>query len=830
MPTPPNSCEECHRRKQKCNRETPCQNCIARGKEDVCRPHKAPIRPKDALEKRLAAVEEELRLYRSNFDDLRRQGVSPFDVSSSNNGKGISRNDEDESDNDSDSHISEGQVSTSLEVPPVPETIGEEMEKRQVGSVLEELKKTRLVDIRHSPQLQDPPLFNKEQLSEVALQNHGVPKSFFTDLVSVLPPRHICDALVSHFYTHINWIRQPWPRRSLCQSFDAFWSSGPTVTTQSINIFALLCGLCAIARLSIEGVNFDSDFKARKLQARQLHFTSRHALMLSSVFNREDLDQIIAWTLVSRFLVLERRYGEAYTCAARTVKAAYMIDLHRDGTKQGFNKDITEARRKVWSAVYYFDRTISMLTGRPPVVDDRFCDVLAPSETGLLSDIYPLPAHPPRHLLKEGENLPTVYAYCVHRHCIAKLQGQMVVSFLHIQDGPSSRRKSRDKELFSINKDLQSIKKKLPTYLRVHLDDQGGIVCDKSLDKYYGYLPIQRFLLQSEVNALCIGLHRPFLLSTKEKDANSLHTCLDAALLDIALYKDFMNNCGSSTHLELQVYIGSHRWFHSVILCGIVLLAHPGLGEEKKLFELLTDFVDLSKRPLHSSSLDTSSIRETEIINIFIQGYQNRQQANANSQGSSNHKRKSRDDVEKKQARLKKSKVATSSSRPPLLQKDHETGEESRNESTSSFFSDPADSFTADQYSSSESNTPAQHLLSTWYSRGSNPPLSASNSNESIDISQYSHVFGDSEISHQQSGSIPFSDQADAGGSSSISTSDQANDWFSNVPIIGYDDNSPWSQHPPAPTPLQNHLTETSTSANDNTIDVDFWLDLIKQL
>ena len=25
------SCEECHRRKQKCNRECPCQHCVARG-------------------------------------------------------------------------------------------------------------------------------------------------------------------------------------------------------------------------------------------------------------------------------------------------------------------------------------------------------------------------------------------------------------------------------------------------------------------------------------------------------------------------------------------------------------------------------------------------------------------------------------------------------------------------------------------------------------------------------------------------------------------------------------------------------------------------------
>lgn len=812
MPTLPNSCEECHRRKQKCNRQTPCQHCIARGKEDVCRPHEVQIRPKDLIEERLTAAEQELSQQRIILNQYIRQGTNPFDIWGQEGSTSIGRVGQDEGNNDAESHINKQQLSTSLEIPPMPEAVGEEMERRQVGSVLDELKKTRLVDLRHSPQLRDPPLYNKEQLSDVALQNHGIPKTCFSDLVSVLPPRHTCEALVTYFYMKINWIRQPWPRRSLCQSFDTFWSSGPLVTFQNINTFALLCGICAIARLTIEDDNFDNDSNTRKLQARQLHFTSRHALMLSSVFNREDLDQIIAWTLASRFLVLERRYGEAYTCAARTVKAAYMIDLHRDGTKQGLNTDITEARRKVWSAVYYFDRTISMLTGRPPVVDDRFCDVLAPSETGYSDDIHPLGPSLPRHLLKEGVQLPTVYSYCAHRHAIAKLQGRMVAVFLHVQDGASSKT-SRDEELSSINKDLQSIKAGLPTYLQIESDDQGGIVCDKSLDESYGYLPIQRYLLQSELIALCIGLHRPFLLSTKAEDATSLHKCMNAALLDIALYKDFMKDHGTSTQLELQVYIGSHRWFHSVLLCGLILLAHPQLGSSNNLLDLLTDFVDLAKRPLDSSALDPSSIRETEVINIFIQGYQNRQKADDDQRGSS-RKRKSRVMPQERQARVRKSEAATTS---------QSTSQYQDGEASTSPFLRFNDGDTNDQSADSESSTPAQHLLSTLYARGSNPPLSASNSNESIDISGFSQVFGGSDNVQQPSGTVN-TEQTTVDGSS-IVPSDQADDWFGHVPIHGLDDDSPWSQHP-APSPM----VDRTTSAHSDPIDVDFWLNLIKKL
>jgi len=814
MANAPISCQECHRRKQKCNRQTPCQHCIARGKEEACLPHEQHSRKQD-VNGRLAAIEEELSRFRSIFEQLKRQGASIL-VEGEVEGR--------DSDVEGDLHTSEGESSLPLEVTQSVVKIGEDMERRQVGSVLDGLKKTRLIDMQQLPQLGAPPLFNQEQLSEIALQNHGIPKTSLSDLQSVLHPRHTCDALVSHFYTHINWIRQPWPRRNLCQSFSTFWASGPILTTKSINTFALLCSLCAIARLSIEHVDFDSDSDTRKLQARRFHYAARHALMLSSVFNREDLDQVIAWTLACRFLVLERRYGEAYTCAARAVKAAYSIDLHRDGSKQGMNSVITEARRKVWSAVYYFDRTISMLTGRPPVIEDRYCDVLPPSETGFMSDIYPLPATPPLHLIKEGEKLPTVFAYCAHRHAIAILQGRMVAVFLQVQ-GESNRSASRDQEITCINQDLQSIKSKLPTYLRVELRQKsnekgkGGIICDKSFDRYYGFLPIQRFLLQSEISSLCIGLHRPFLLSTKDKDAVSLRTCLDAALLDIALYEDFMKEHGSTSQLELQVYVGSHRWFHSILICGIILLAHPQLGEERNLSSFLYDFVDKKEGGNDDESgLDPSHAREIEIVNLFIQGYQNRKR------GQNNHRKRKKDST---QENSKTSKRHSS-------RHDIEEAENFQRSQISSPMTSTGDTseFAAGQEQASDINTNAEHLLSTWYATGSNtsawPPYPPDN----VDTTEFSQVFDAFHMDAEVGLPPPSINMSPVGENSNLANN--TNDWHGFVPMTSTEDTSPWSKdRTPSATALlkdpQSDYHPTMPSHGDS-VDVDFWLNLIKKL
>ncbi|UZJ51845.1 hypothetical protein CBS101457_001165 [Exobasidium rhododendri] len=504
--------------------------------------------------------------------------------------------------------------------------IGEQIEKIQVGRVLDD------VDVDQLPLL-EATLFHESQTTEMALRVHGAPATCLVDLLSALPSRYLCGLLVSHFYDDVNWIRQPWPRSSLCQSFSAFWSTGPVLTGQNLNTFALLCSLCAIARLTIQHVDFDSSADERKLDARRLHYTSRHALMLSSIFNQESLDQIIAWTLACRFLVLEKRYGEAYTCAARTVKAAYSIELHRDGLLQGKSREVTEARRRVWSAVYYFDRTISIFTGRPPVIDDRYCDVCAPSEEGDWSDIYTLPDTRNLRLSTDarGKTTPTPFAYCVQRQKISILQGQMIATLLRVQG-----KSSMGKEVASIDQELHAIKASFPSYLRVELTHSNTLQFDDSFDEVYGFLPIQRFLLQSEVNALCIDLHRPFLLNASSKDAKSLDVCVNAALLDIALHKDFSSSRGSISQLVFEVYVGTHRMFHAILLCGIVLLAHPQYEKSEDLLQRLQEFIDKDKTPTRSADLPSSSMRmrEIQIVKIFVREHYGRQSTGKRKAGS----------------------------------------------------------------------------------------------------------------------------------------------------------------------------------------------------
>jgi hypothetical protein len=654
--------------------------------------------------------------------------------------------------------------------------MGEQIERMQVGKVLD------ACDLEEMPPLEDR-LFHENQTTETALKIHGAPETCLADLLSVLPSRDLCDVLVSHFYNDLNWIRQPWPRDSLCQSFSAFWSTGPTLTANNLNTFALLCSLCAIARMTIEHIEFSSDANARKLEARRLHFTSRSALMLSSIFNQENLDQIIAWTLACRFLLLEKRYGEAYTCAARTVKAAYSIDLHRDGRLQGKSREVTEARRKVWSAVYYFDRNISILTGRPPAIDDRYCDVGAPSEAGDWGSIYtPRPqgasaAQQPA-AQKKGEPRPTPYAYCVQRQKISKLQGQMIATLLYVH-----ATSTREKRVALIDQELQAIKSTFPLYLRVELVDGVELQIDKSLDKVYGFLPIQRYLLHSEINALCIGLHRPFLLATtSNQEARSLNLCLNAALFDIALYKDFRSSHHSSiSPLVLEVYVGSHRWFHAVLLCGIVLLAHSKHEKSAEVLAELNDFVDSSRRGI----LTSSARREIQIIEIFLQEH-------------------SRRNAKEKRRESRPESILTTTEGDGRQAKRPRTNQSSAHDTDEGrqLDVDPLLTHLPGDLAETTATPSAQELLNAWYAQSRDDAVSTSHLLAAMSSDDASQVFGSALRADVDSGALQKASSCDL-----TQPPTRANSSAETL--------APYDQDP---------------SSSNDLMDGDFWLSLINKL
>ncbi|SJX64558.1 related to ASG1-activator of stress genes [Sporisorium reilianum f. sp. reilianum] len=657
------ACTECYRRKQKCNRETPCQHCIARKIPERCKTFQ-PGEETNDVASRLSRVERILEDYlpklaqqvqhlasatltpsqqaQANAASNRRLSSSRNDPHSrtSSSSKAVwsdnalakspeqLRNasndpDDDDDDDDIDELETDGRYS-----PKTGFYNGGSMDMR-ISSILDDLPGS---STKSTPL--NLPIRTLEGPSDldVVMPEYGCPTAPSPDLLGAFSTRAHCSVLIDHFFNDINWMRQPLPQQSLRKSFEAFWNTGPKINAQNINIFALLCNVCAISMLSVQHQLFPEGPRDRLKAARRYHYAGRRALLMSSIMGREDVDQIVAWLASCRFLLLDRRIGEAYTLGSSAVRAAFSIGLHRDGTKLGLSPAETEARRRVWAAVYFLDRALALNTGRPAVIDDRVCDTQVPS--GVMDeDIFPAPKHPPK--MPEGVEPPTAYCYTVFRQRIAELEGRILATFqnlhhpVHVSD------------VLALDKSLRKLQDDLPFYFRAQLT-KDGVECDKSLDSTYGFLNVHRFLLHTEINSVRIALHRPYLLRSGGPNGDRFLPCreasINAALHDLEMRSDFVQSLkkirsDDEPLLLYRVQIGTYKYFHSLLVVGVVLLMDPNAPNAPKLKAHLEHYVN-NYRSKPASHRDEMRDREANVIDIFLSRIEQVEKTAATSKGS----------------------------------------------------------------------------------------------------------------------------------------------------------------------------------------------------
>lgn len=464
------------------------------------------------------------------------------------------------------------------------------------------------------------------------MAEYGATTATSAELLRALPPPELCALLLQHFFEDINWMRQPLPQKSLRHVFDTFWASGPKLTAENINTYALLMFICAVASLSVDESAFPEGLRVRRIAARRFHYAGRKALLVSSMLGREDLDQVIAWNMSGRFLILDRRIGEAWTCAANAIKAGHSIGLHLDGEKLGLNPVETEARRRVWSWIYFSDRTLSMNLGRPTTIDDSVCDTLPPSDVDN-QEVFPMPAYPPP--LPEGMKPPTAMTYVRLRHGIAPLMGRIIGTFQKLNSP------AHYSDILDIDREIEQYRASLPSYYRSYTSGTDEVHTDRSLDAAFRFLPAHRFLLETEINYIRIALHRPYLLRSGgthgARYLPSRRACVDAARQDIALRRAYVQElreaaAPNKVPASYAVHIGSYKWFNSVLICGIALLIDPHGPDARELRACLEHFITVRQR----KAKDDMSDREIRITQLFAAKADQLQKSGPQSAASAN--------------------------------------------------------------------------------------------------------------------------------------------------------------------------------------------------
>ncbi|EJU06051.1 hypothetical protein DACRYDRAFT_45478, partial [Dacryopinax primogenitus] len=576
------SCSECHRRKQKCDRQIPCSHCIARKVPELCKGY-TPGKADGDLAARLARVEniieQALPQYASRLGSSIPQSPSDggddmgIDTESLHGDSGPQAED-----SDPQGGILQGgkwygsSASGSVTTQPLLEQL--HAQSGELGPV-------------------EDPQTPAERLLRL-IQDCGVSATKVPELLRELPESKVMtDRLVDFYFQQINYTRYPLYEPAFRVSYESIYANQGKLHPNDIRFLPLLFVILATSvRLAPEHLAGNS--AARRITSLRYYWASRRSLLIAAAVQSDSLELVFARLLSFRFLIFERRITECWAQLGAAVRTAQALGLHRDGTKLGLDAFNTEYRRRVWTYLYHADRTHALILGRPPSISDDYTDTLPPSN-------IPDDALPTAQIVmpsSEPLSKPTLMTFQILRHSLAIIIGHIVHHFQNL------RGHSHYSDVVHLDQELENFIQTLPPHYS--LDP------DTSLDHIYHFVPVHRFLIITEVFFVRMSLHRPYLLRRSDRYNLSRSASFKSARLDFRVRQLFKRSVSDSVMRSLG---GGYREFQAAMTAGISLVLEPDGPESDAMRQIVDSFIQ--EHMIIGDELDETTRRELKVIELL---------------------------------------------------------------------------------------------------------------------------------------------------------------------------------------------------------------------
>nr|XP_031857365.1 uncharacterized protein CI109_007229 [Kwoniella shandongensis]KAA5524437.1 hypothetical protein CI109_007229 [Kwoniella shandongensis] len=605
------SCAQCAKRKQKCNREFPCQHCVARKVPELCVPYNPQANsnnhssPDPQTLARLESIESVLSVVVRHTGGITQYEAVRDWITSTQFQK----------------HLASAPSTPSsphhfLSHPNLPGPSGSAhgnqsaLDTHDPGEVerggssdddgLARVGKGWLGEIEGGL----PETMNINDKIKMKLDIHGTPaenlQRLITDcgvaeLVQELPPKHFADRIVDWFFSKLNYVRYPIDERLFRASYEDLYNRSTAVDPSNVRALPLVFIVLALAVRQAPD-EWAGDEQTRKLSSLRMYWSSRRSILIATAVQSESLELVVSRLLSAVYLVLvhDRRLTECWSQLGASLRTAQAIGLHRDGTKLGLDPYQTEYRRRLWSYLYHADKHYSLVLGRPPSISDSYTDTQPPSNIDL-TDFNPALGMPPA----KPYNEPTPALFLILRKRLAGIIGKIGHHFQKL-DEPAQY-----SDVERLQHELDTFVEQLPPHFRMHEPD-------KSLDHVHFWLPVHRFMLLTELLVTTIILHRPWLLRklSSNRYAASRTACFEAAKLDFQIRQDFQRDVPD---FRFYAITGQFRMFNSAMIAGISAIIDPRGPDADQMRRILTTF--LEQNPwVEVSQKDATTRKEVQII------------------------------------------------------------------------------------------------------------------------------------------------------------------------------------------------------------------------
>ncbi|KAI5779365.1 fungal-specific transcription factor domain-containing protein [Geopyxis carbonaria] len=366
----------------------------------------------------------------------------------------------------------------------------------------------------------------------------------YNRIIATIPPRPYVALLVNVFFKECNWIYGCIHEGSFRALLEKWYnmcvqSSSPAVTIginesgkegggtaqsskpenpsdkaekrRSASQFpALLLQVLAVSlqMLPKEYHKYMAQIQLGKEDFRNLSTTySNSACELAALLSatQATLPRVQQWFLRASWLKSEGRAVEAWHSLGQSIREAQELGLHKDQPRAYVSNGVgdvvilwqREIEKRVWVNLYVWDRFMSMILGRPTLINDRHCTMTLPVDCDMPNDLtkcIPIARGP--------MDAPSTYTERLLDYQLAHL-----IDEIDDMQTKSAKAISHDFEgVDRLHAKIFNLIESFPASLAVENRDT-------SYDSSHRFLRAQAELLRCSTFSLIVGLHRPFIFT-----------------------------------------------------------------------------------------------------------------------------------------------------------------------------------------------------------------------------------------------------------------------------------------------------------------------------
>lgn len=170
-----------------------------------------------------------------------------------------------------------------------------------------------------------------------------------------LPPKEVSDLLLESYFASVHWFMMLFHETTFRAKYEALTSSR-SVEPDQLNEVLLLLVVLAIGAKYVS----KETMQARGLQcdfdSLQATFLARVAATFLEIVDNAGLEAVQICVLMSSHYLYHGKPNLGFVILGTGVRCAHSMDLHREATWKGLSEISREERKRVWWALYAFDR------------------------------------------------------------------------------------------------------------------------------------------------------------------------------------------------------------------------------------------------------------------------------------------------------------------------------------------------------------------------------------------------------------------------------------------------------------------------------------------